>query len=283
MADFRRSDFFKEKQLREIFKDGKYVLQGDFPEDQVDNDMNQKYQFSIPPQPFQGDPDADIWVLLTNPGYTSGVGNGIYGDNIAYRDSMGVREIDDKRELRLKACRAQLKFDPAGKYHNYVLNDEFKGTYSGTKWFLERFVGKTKLLCSEADKKLFESVANTDQFPEEYWRKIDRRFFLLQIHGYASKGYEAPDYFPHMEYNKALLRWGIGAGKVIVIARGIRYWQKVIESMEHDDAKIFVMLNNRNSSFSGNNLVRYAEWKQSQLILRIAGSKVERDLESALG
>ena len=196
---------------------------------------------------------------------------------------MGVREIDDNRELRLKACRAQLKFEPTGKYHNYVLNDEFKGTYSGTKWFLERFVGKTKLLCSEADKKLFESVADTEQFPEEYWRKIDRRFFLLQIHGYASRGYEASDYFPHMEYNKALLRWGIGAGKVIVKARSIRYWQKVIESMEHDDAKIFVMLNHRNSSFTGNNLVRYAEWKQSQLILTIAGSKVKQDLESALG
>ena len=284
MAKFRNSDFFKQNQLHEIFKDGKYVLQGDFPEDKVDDKANKKYQFRLPPQPFQGNPDADIWMLLANPGYAEGISKGLYGNDIAYLDNnIGVREIDDNRELRLKACKAQLRFEKSGKYHNYVLNDEFKGGYSGTKWFLERFVGDTKLLCGEADKKLFESVSNKEQLPEEYWHKIDRRFFLLQIHGYASKSFDESACFPHMEYNKALLRWGIEAGKVIVIARCSSYWQKVIESMDHDDAKIFVMLNNRNSHFTRNNLVRYAEWKQSQLILTIAGSKVEQDLELALG
>ena len=35
----------------------------------LDGEENQKYQQTIPPQPYQGTPDAKIWVLLANPEY----------------------------------------------------------------------------------------------------------------------------------------------------------------------------------------------------------------------
>lgn len=275
MVNFRNSSFFKEKQLHEIFKDGKYVLQGDFPENDVDDDMNKKYQFGIPPQPFQGDPDAAIWVLLANPRYqemdAAAEKQIVLGDKSLFRNSRNRM-----------TCIDQLSFKKTeGRFCNYVLNHEFNNYY-GRNWFFDHFTGKYKLL-SNARELEFRSRNPEDPAENHFLDRLDERFFLLQVHGYASKEYDDSDYFPHMEYNKALLRWGIGAGKVILIARSIRYWQKVIESMEHDDAKIFVMLNYRNSSFTRNNLVRYDEWKQSRRILTIAGARVEQDLESALG
>lgn len=229
-------------------------------------EKNEKYNQFIPPQPYQGTPNAKIWILLANPGYK---------DENAPKDGMDsdITFFDKNKEPALK----QLIFMQGENcdFCNYILDPKFINYY-GRKWFLDRFTGKDYLLSSEAEKSACE---NNDY---DTLKRVDNRFFLLQIHGYASKEYNNSANFKHMEYNKALLRWALANDKIIVIARQTEYWQRVIESVEHDDTKIFVMLNNRNVCFTPRNLVRYFEWKQSQITLSIAKADVKRHFELAM-
>ncbi len=267
-VEFGNKNLSVDNPWSKMFVDGKFVLSQE--EEEAIGKFNiakaeeYRLQTDIPPQPYQGTPNANIWVLLGNPCFDE-------TEKAFYRHENGK-----------KFCIDQLVFQEKSKdcFANYVLDQDFNNRYA-KDWFLSRFVGKDKLLSSENEKEMIEN----NRFSVEGHKvlhEIDMRFFLLQIHGYASKAFHESACFPHMAYNKALLQWGINAGKVIVIARCISYWKKVIESMDHDDTKIFVLLNNRNSHFTSNNLVRYAEWKQSQLILTTAKSKVEQDLKFAL-
>lgn len=269
MEKFRDSNLYKDNLWQVIKKDdGTYMLKCD---GEIAPKIKHKHQFHIPPQPFQGNPDAAIWVLLANPGYSKENNKNYYCDDTAYVKDC---DINGQQESRLNSCLAQLSFKKAGKYHNYVLNEEFRGefTFYGTKWFLDRFVGNNKLLGCEKDINLFS---------EEDWHTIDDRFFLLQVHGYASKEFDSSCYFKHMDHNIELLKWGIKAGKVIVIARRHEYWHEKIEEEIHDDSKIFVMLNNRNASFTENNLVSYEDWKRSQEIIKNAKENAKEILTEA--
>ena len=226
------------------------------------NEKNDNYSQTIPPQPYQGTPDAKIWILLANPGFKD-------KDDITEDMESDIDFFKQHKDLVLK----QLIFEQTGNggYYNFVLNPGLE-KYCGRKWFLDRFIGKGKLLSSEEEKQACLS------YKSDVLNAIDLRFFLLQIHGYASPTYKASEHFSHSDYNEQLLHWALANDKIIVIARCVAHWLKVIEKVNHNTQKIFVMLNNRNVSFSSNNLVRYPAWKYAQEILSEAKKATPRQL-----
>ena len=80
-------------------KDGNYVL-----ENEKDAAKHEQYQFhtDLPPQPFQGNPEAPIWILMLNPGYSEKT------DQYPVSDADYYKKHDDRR----KAMLAQLTFSP---------------------------------------------------------------------------------------------------------------------------------------------------------------------------
>ena len=244
---------------------GKFCLGGE---------ENENYQQTIPPQPYQGTPEAKIWVLLANPGYeenddTTGQRT-IYGDKSLFRNP-----VNQER------CIDQLSFKKTGAFCNYVLNNEFNNYY-GRDWFFEHFTGKDRLLSNEKESEFKRQVPKNPS-ENDLLYKIDRRFFLLQVHGYASKEYNGPGYFPHMEYNKALLQWAIDNGKIIVVARCADYWIRQIGELtiRRYNSKHFFFMRSRRVYFTRGNLFRYNDWINSQNHLEREpdiDSKVEEQL-----
>ena len=136
-----------------------------------------------------------------------------------------------------------------------------------------------------SNNREFEFKRRIPQNPSEsdLLHKIDRRFFLLQVHGYASKEYNGPGYFPHMEYNKALLQWAIDNGKIIVVARCADYWVRQIGELtiRRYNSKRFFFMRSRRVYFTRGNLFRYNDWINSQNHLEREpdiASKVEEQL-----
>ena len=105
-------------------KDGNYVL-----ENEKEAAQNKQYKFhtDLPPQPFQGNPDAPIWILALNPGYSEKTDKDPVPDVWYYKN----------HEERRKAMLNQLKFKKSGKHWHYVLDNE-DGNYS-KEWFKKHF------------------------------------------------------------------------------------------------------------------------------------------------
>lgn len=224
------------------------------------NQLIAKYKLEVekcPPQPYQGTPNAEIWVLLANPRYLAGKVGKDAGDDSVWSD-LGRR----------KTYEELLKFNKPkdGEYYNYILNDTFDGYY-GRTWFIDRFIGENKLLSSKEEKEALFGKFGETQKVDACW-SIDKRFFLLQAFAYASNDCQeipSPDVFKHMEFNQKLLRWALTHGKIVVIGRAAKYWNGIIESVsERDESKIFVMLNPRNVSFSDGNIITYEAWKSME-------------------
>jgi hypothetical protein len=211
-------------------KDKCYVL-----ENEKEAAQNEQYQFhtDLPPQPFQGNPEAPIWFLALNPGYSEETAKYPVND-VAY-----YRSHSDRRRAML----GQLKFKKKGKHRHYILDNE-DVNYS-KDWFKEHFFKDMGL-----DEK-----------------NVDDKIFILQAFGYASEKFNGNlntmvKSFPHMVYAQKLARWGLNHGKIIVIARSCTYWQNVLEiEKKHQEIQknVYFLSSNMNIVFSSNNILNWAK------------------------
>ncbi len=203
----------------------------------------------IPPQQWQGNTDAPLWVLLTNPGYDS-------EDSRFYK-------LAENREAPL----AQLQFQCLkGKHWHYVLNDEHQKwikedgserSYSWT-WFYNRFVNPVKnALKYKKEKEAFD------------W--LDKNVFLLQTYGYASVESTDKD-FPlrfhsQSRFIRKLLHWGVDNKKCMYIVRSEvlwRYWldeENELSTQMLKDKQLIINNFPRNSYLPQNIILRIDKYK----------------------
>ena len=228
-------------------KDGNYVL-----ENEKDAAKHEQYQFhtDLPPQPFQGNPEAPIWVLSLNPGYSEKT------------DKYPVPDVEyyKNHEERKKAMLLQLTFSqPAENNHwHYVLDNE-DGNYS-KKWFMDHFI---------KNRDMGLDVGN-----------IDKNIFILQAFGYASEKFNGNlntmvKSVPHMTFAQELARWGLKNGKKIVIARCKDYWLDILRKSEYFSEKkenIYFLSSPQNISFSAENIVN---WYEYQLLKENSAAKLQ--------
>lgn len=75
------------------------------------NEKNDNYSQTIPPQPYQGTPDAKIWILLANPGFKD-------KDDITEDMESDIDFFKQHKDRVLK----QLIFEQTGNggYYNYI-------------------------------------------------------------------------------------------------------------------------------------------------------------------
>lgn len=206
-------------------KDGDYVLKNE-------KEKAELYGFHIdlPPQPFQGNPEAPIWILMLNPCYS--------------KDDKEYYETERKRK---NAILNQLKFEKNGNHWHYVL-DNAKNNFS-RDWFEKRFI---------TNKDMGLTLEN-----------VDKKIFILQACGYASEKFNGDlkkmtTDFPHMKFAQELARWGLANGKTIVIARSKDYWQNVLNieiKSENIRKNVYFLCSYLNLSFSSGNIISYEKYK----------------------
>lgn len=208
-------------------KKGCYVLNR---EKDAAGSQKYKFQTALPPQPFQGNPAAPIWILMLNPCY-----------------STDDKEYYEKNAERRQAILGQLKFRKRAKHFHYVL-DNAEDNFS-RQWFENRFL-KNKDMGLTADN-------------------VDKKIFILQACGYASEKFNGDlknmvKDFPHLEYAHKLARWGLRNGKTIVIARSRKYWQEVLQPAmkEGNTSKIYFLCSYLNISFSFGNIISYKRFTE---------------------
>ena len=199
-----------------------------------ENDVagNKEYDLhtDLPPQPFQGNPKAPVWILLLNPGYNK-------DDKIYYSENK------DRRAAIL----AQLKFKKiAEKHWHYVLDNEENNP--SRQWFEKHCLNEGMGITAD---------------------NADDKIFILQALGYASEKLDGnlskmANSFPHMLFAQKLARWGLKNGKKIVIARCKYYWLDVLDAEKHPENfhNIYFLSSPHNVSFSAGNIVNWYKYQQ---------------------
>ena len=213
------------------------------------NELSYMLHTELPPQPFQGNPDAPIWFLALNPGYSKQT------DKYPESDADYYKNHKDRREAML----AQLTFSPPKEknHWHYVLDNE-DGNYS-KKWFMDHFI---------KNRDMGLDVGN-----------IDKNIFILQAFGYASDTFNGNlnkmvKSFPHMVYAQNLARWGLAHDRKIVIARCKDYWLDILRKSEYFSEKkenIYFLSSPQNISFSAGNIIN---WYEHQLLKENSAAKL---------
>ena len=226
-------------------KDGNYVL-----ENEKDAAKHEQYQFhtDLPPQPFQGNPEAPIWILMLNPGYSEKT------DQYPVSDADYYKKHDTRREAMLN----QLTFaSPAQTNHWHYVLDNSENNFS-RKWFEDHFFNKDMGITAD---------------------NVDNKIFILQACGYASEKFNGNlntmvKSFPHMKFAQELARCGLKNGKKIVIARCKDYWLNVLEAEKHPENfnNIYFLSSPQNISFSAGNIVN---WYEYQLLKENSAAKLQ--------
>lgn len=226
-------------------KNGLYALE---EEQNAVHEFNQNHKnhplfTGLPPQPFQGNPKAPVWILMLNPCYSE-------------NDEKYYNDVDKK--ARKNAILAQVKFEKiAGNHWHYVL-DNSENNFS-RKWFEKHFI---------KNKEMGITAYN-----------VDEKIFILQAFGYASEKFNGNlnkmvESFPHMKFAQELARWGLKNGKKIVIARCKDYWLNVLEAEKHPENfnNIYFFSSPQNISFSAGNIVN---WYEYQLLKENSAAKLQ--------
>ena len=236
MCDELKNFLDKNRNPWHDIKSKNYILK-----DEKDAAGNEQYQFhtDLPPQPFQGNPKAPIWILMQNPCYSE--------DDEKYYGG----DTD-----RCTAILNQLKFKKSGEHWHYVL-DNAKNNFS-RKWFEDHFFNKDMSITAD---------------------NVDDKIFILQAVGYASEKFNGnlnkmANDFPHMKFTQELARWGLNHGKIIVIARCKDYWLNILEAEKHPKNfnNIYFFSSPQNISFSTGNIVN---WHEYQLLKENSAAKLQ--------
>lgn len=227
-----------------------FVLEEDKDAVRNYNDKNPENQIHLeyPPQPFQGSPEAKIWLLALNPGW-------------AELDSSFYSDCNNRNAI-LK----QLAFDEPDDqcYWHYVMNPKYtcKNSYS-RQWF-EKYIFKPFCRDFLQDEKKYDDNVKI--------KILDKTLFILQLSGYASANVSnktlkalgiTEQKNKHIEFVKTLLQWGVDNKKKFIISRPEAVWEQLFGEENIGTLKkgnrLFVTSSKRALYFSKNNLLLWQD------------------------
>lgn len=156
------------------------------------------------PEPFIGDPKANVMILNLNPSYDE--------------EQIEIYQ-DDKVK---KATYNNWIHKPVNSdYPFYPLDPQFKVKINGKKIGIANY-------WSSAFKNLLEEVKNADYSDEEARKIIAKNIFVVECFPYHSqKGGDHP-VVPSQEYSVQLVKEAIKRGAIIVVIRHKNHWEHAV-------------------------------------------------------
>ncbi len=200
---------------------------------------NEKRKISIDdyPEPFLGNPDSKIYILLANP-----------GRNIKTESStIELVKKDGLENTILKNLNHDFKNI---EFPFYFLDPKFKN-HPGAKWWNEAL---EKLIKNDSSKR----------------KKLSNEIFEVELYGYHSTVCERrlinnKEKLLSSQYSFNLVRKAIKEEKIILLARAIGDWfEKVPELKDYNNC--YFIANNRGIKFSRNTISPKA-YKEIERIL----------------
>jgi len=168
--------------------------------DSVDNHnskVESKYRFlaHLAPEPWIGNPEAEVLVLLANPGATAGDLSGKLQKNRDLINSLSIRNL--KGELT--------------EYPHFFFDPQLLGT-DGYIWYTKRF------------KHLIEATSQGN---------VAKKIMSCELVPYHSFSWKKPKDMPATQkYTFNLVKQAIERGAVILIGRGKKDWFENVPSLK---------------------------------------------------
>jgi hypothetical protein len=152
------------------------------------------------PEPFIGDPNAKIYLLLGNPGMEADRTKRIENYNIIKKNS----------DYYIKNLKHQAA-DP--NFPLYYLHEAFKNIDEGGYIWWRKALGKLKN----------ENVS---------FEKIAKSFFAVETYGYHSaNGENKMRSLPSSQYSYHLVKKAIADKKLIIVTRAVSVWSKHVKEL----------------------------------------------------
>ena len=164
------------------------------------------------PEPFIGDPKAEIYLLLGNPGMEVNLERRI--------------EITEKMKNNSDYYIRNLKHQAVNpRFPLYFLDDNFETVdRDGHNWW----------------KKALGKLTNENVTFEN----ISKSFFAVETYGYHSaKGEPKMRNLPSSKYSHHLIRRAINKGKLIILARAVSIWFEHVTELKTYDNCYFLASN----------------------------------------
>lgn len=180
------------------------------------------------PEPFLGNPDSPIYILLGNPGRSG-------------KEKNDIRIIKESLE---KIIWNNLNHNTSAlDFPLYFLDPKFKN-HSGYKWWNDVF---EKLIHDQDDNKSYNKR-----------KKISKNIFIIELYGYHSESSEKriinnKEKLKSINYSYYLINKALKENKTIIIARSISTWLEKVKELK-DYNNCYFLGNNRGIKFSRNTI-----------------------------
>ena len=183
------------------------------------------YQVSLKdfPEPFLGNKNANIYLLLANPGRNR------------KKEETNISLVKDNTELE-KIVSNNLKHEfPTTEYPFYFLDERFKN-HTGFDWW----------------NKAFKSIIDKDEAKR---KSIANNVFGVELYGYHTESFASRlvmnrERLLSIDYTKKLVQNAIDDNKIIIICRAIACWLELVPNLK-EYKNCFFLSKNRNIVFSG--------------------------------
>ena len=183
---------------------------------------NSKLAFNCLPEPYSGNPDANVYCLNMNPGKPDPIFDKCLSNNIYFQRSLEnlnhqVQSPFWTEDLVSDSCGTNIRIDPVsfGKLLTCGnTNNDY--IHEGARWQYN----KTKEL-----RKALNRNPNI--------------FFLEYFPYHSTSGFVFPDYLPSYDYRNELLEFAMKEGKIIFIMRKEREWYNIKYNNIGDRLKMY--------------------------------------------
>lgn len=180
------------------------------------------------PEPFLGNPESSIYILLGNPGKSN-------------KEKKDIEIIQNGLERNIQK---NLNHDFQNiEYPLYFLDPKFR-KHSGYNWWNNAF----KNLILDDKKKECELKR----------KALSNNIFIVELYGYHSKNSQKrlinnKKKLKSIDYSYFLVDKAIKENKIIIIARSISTWLQKVENLKNYD-NCYYLGNNRGIKFSKNTI-----------------------------
>lgn len=190
---------------------------------------NDCFNTQIWPEPFIGDPKANVYLLGGNPGLSQGA-KGDYTDEVSLTDdSILSKIIEDNLNHRISS-----NINP----FTYPVSSTSK-KHPGEKWWRRKISSLMKELGLDFDKDKL-SIFDVEFFP---------------YHSTNTAGIDMKDLIiPSSAYTNQLIREAMGNNKLIVIIRKYKAWIERIPELENY-GNLLILSDYQNNSLTKGNLI----------------------------
>ena len=182
------------------------------------------------PEPFEGNPEAPIYLLGGNPGYGE-EGNEwhIKEDYLAIMSETLSHKYQANQD------------NPT----DFAFFDKRLDGYGGTKWWKGHIAAEIK-----------DKIFNIEFFAYHSTKADGLKGFFSQI---AKKGQSKPTCISN-QYADQLIYRAIENKKIIIITRFEKYWLERIENLEKYD-NLYILLNHQIATVKKDNIIEYKKYK----------------------